>query len=471
MHARDFPDRISPMLVKELRQGLRTRSFIGVFLALQIILGVILLSAGAAATSDDAGSTISNIIFIFFSIAVLVVQPMRGISTLSSEIKGNTIDMMVLTRLSAWRIVTGKWFAIVSQSALMLTTIIPYLILRYFFGGMNLFGEIVLLAMIFVASATLTAITVGLSASGSVILRSILPMFALPIGAYTLLMLAMFGMRGGNGIADFCALDTTESRIIISIIIMTCVYYGFFFLAAGTSLIAPYADNHSTIRRLIALLVTIVTVVLCCEYVTDEDALPFFLAMVLAPPFAVSLTEFGTLVPPTYQKFSRFGFAGKVAAFFFAPGWSSGVFFCGLLTAISTIPYFFITSSWGGDDHVIIGLGILGTLLFPALIINVFRMKGPSRVSNYVLLGVSSGILALVLLGVAESMSNPNFLWLFVWIPPVALSMLETRISEDLVYAAIVIVDAVLVVALLVLALRHHRSSITNVEKEQSSPT
>jgi|GEM_PF-3341270 len=33
------------MLVKELRQGLRTRSFIGVFLALQIILGVTTIAA------------------------------------------------------------------------------------------------------------------------------------------------------------------------------------------------------------------------------------------------------------------------------------------------------------------------------------------------------------------------------------------------------------------------------------------
>jgi ABC-type transport system involved in multi-copper enzyme maturation permease subunit len=126
----DFPERLSPMLVKELRQGMRTKAFVAVFLTLQIILGVILLSAGAAASSDDAGETISNIIFIFFSIAVLIIQPMRGITSLSSEVKGNTIDMMVLTRLSAWRIVTGKWASIVSQSALLLVTIIPYLILR-----------------------------------------------------------------------------------------------------------------------------------------------------------------------------------------------------------------------------------------------------------------------------------------------------------------------------------------------------
>jgi hypothetical protein len=51
----DFSDRLSPMLVKELRQGLRTKAFIGVFLALQIILGVILLGAVSVSSSYQAG--------------------------------------------------------------------------------------------------------------------------------------------------------------------------------------------------------------------------------------------------------------------------------------------------------------------------------------------------------------------------------------------------------------------------------
>jgi len=459
------------MLVKELRQGLRARSFIGVFLALQIILGVILLSASAAATSDQAGSTISNIIFTFFSIAVLVVQPMRGITTLSSEIKDNTIDMMVMTRLSAWRIVTGKWSAIVSQSALILITIVPYLILRYFFGGMNLLGEIVMLALIFITSSALTAITVGLSASGSVFLRSIVPMFSLPVGSYILLMFLMFGFGRGSSLADFCALDSDASRITISIYIASCLYIGFFFLAAGTSLIAPYAENHSTLRRLIALGVTCITVVLCSIYVTDPDFLPYFLALVLAPAFALSLTEFGPLVPPTYRKFSRFGMIGKIGGLFLFPGWPSGVFFCSLLTLVAAIPYYFVTSSYGysTDENIIIALGCLGTLLFPALIINLFKMKGPARVSNYILLGAASCILALVLLGVAESMSNPGFLWLFVWLPPVALAMLETRIDDQEIFAAILIVDVVLFAALQVMALRNFLASIRENQQSLSS--
>lgn len=456
------------MLVKELRQGLRARSFIGVFLALHIILGIILLSAGAGSTSDHAGTVISSIIFAFFAIAVLIVQPLRGITSLSSEIKGNTIDMMVLTRLSAWRIVTGKWFAIVSQSALILVTIIPYLILRYFFGGMNLFGEMILLTLIFITSAALTAITVGLSASSSIILRAILPVFGIPIGTYILMMVVIFSPMGGSSISDFCSLATTESQITISIYIAACAYLGFFLLAIGTSLIAPYAENHSTLRRLVALVVTIAAAILSSFYVTDVEMLIFLYSLIFFPIFTVSLTEFTTIVPPTYKKFSRLGLLGKIIGPFLLPGWPTGFFFCIILTIISYLAFlpFIPTLS---DYHKILLISQLASFLFPAVIINVFKMKGPARVSNYILFLAGSMILSSILFGVAESMSNPGFLWLFVWVPMIPTFMSQTRIDEDAALSAAIITSVIYFGILFVVAIRNFLSNLTEVKQSIAS--
>ncbi len=465
MHLADFPDRLSPMLVKELRQGLRTRAFIAVFLTLQILLGIILLAAGATANTDDAGGFISNIIFTFFSIAVLIIQPMRGISALSSEIKGNTVDMMVLTRLSAWRIVTGKWSAIVSQSALILVTIIPYLILRYFFGGMNLLGEIVLLSLIFITSATLTAVTVGLSASSSAILRSVLPMIAIPIGAYALLITMMFGAFGGGSIADLCSLETKESRIALSIYLVACAYGGYYFLSIGTSLIAPYAENHSTKRRLVALTLTLIAATIASiPSITDPDVLPILFFAILAPPFAISLTEFSMLVPPVYRRFSKHGALGRLAALIFSPGWPQGAFFCTLLAAIATVPFILNQPAYGGDDHFTYGLSVLATLLFPAVLVALFRSKGPIRVSNYLLFGVASGIISLVLTGVAESLSNRDFMWLFIWIPPVISIMQGNgRTDDTALFVAALAVTIAMGGFLLILATRTYRSTLKSI--------
>src|SRR6476660_9141474 len=75
----DFSDKLSPMLVKELRQGLRAKTFVILFLALQGLLAFVLLISVAAADPQRAGFTVSKVIFFFFSLAVLVVQPLRGI--------------------------------------------------------------------------------------------------------------------------------------------------------------------------------------------------------------------------------------------------------------------------------------------------------------------------------------------------------------------------------------------------------
>lgn len=469
MHLFDFPDRISPMLVKELRQGMRTKAFVGVFLALQIILGVILLAAGAAASSDDAGETISNIIFIFFSIAVLIIQPMRGITSLSSEVKGNTIDMMVLTRLSAWRIVTGKWASIVSQSALLLVTIIPYLILRYFFGGMNLIGEIVFLAVLFLSSATLTAVTVGLSAASSVILRSVLPTIALPIGVFSLMVLIFDELDGSGGMSTFFSLATDESRIFTSIYLATCAYYGFFMLSTGTSLIAPYAENHSTLRRLISLAVTLIAAVLGSMSFTDPDVLPFFLTLVLLPAFAISLSEFAPLAATTYRKFANRGPLGQLAGLFLFPGWASGFFFCLVLIAISAIPFLLNRNTYGGSDNFIYGLACLAGLLFPAVIINVFRINGPQRVSNYVLILIGSIVLSSVLAGITSSLSNENLLWLFCWIPPVLMFLEQSRGHGDEVLIASFVICSTYIGTLLLRALHAYRKSITDIRANSDS--
>ncbi len=133
----DFSDKLSPMLVKELRQGFRTNTFVVLFLVLQGLLALVLLIAGPIAASNDglsgaAGGVVSKIVFCIYGLGILVVQPLRGISAVATEIKQNTIDLMVLTRLSAWRIVWGKWCSIMSQSILIVLSILPYLIFRLF---------------------------------------------------------------------------------------------------------------------------------------------------------------------------------------------------------------------------------------------------------------------------------------------------------------------------------------------------
>ena len=417
------------MLVKELRQGLRAKTFIGVFLSLQIFLGVMLLSAGASATSDRVGTTISAIIFTFFAIAVLIVQPLRGVTALSSEIKGNTIDMMVLTRLSAWRIIFGKWVALVSQSGLLLATIVPYLILRYFFGGMNLFAEIIFLGMMFLTSMGLTAITVGLSGSSSVLIRGILPVIGTPI-----LMFSLIGMifgRGFQSMINICMLDTADSRMTILIYSALVCYIGGSALSLGASLISPAAENHSTIRRLVALvlLAVFIPVYYLSSYVGDEA--PLYVLLIIAPAIMIALTESAPLLPTVVTPFKRFGFPGKLAGFFLYPGLPCGVFYSILLSAIATAAVVWNGSNTPDAESIVAYLACLGGLLLPA-VIQRFSFKGEGqRFGNYLLLLIAAMLLAGIISALTAAMSNRELLWVFIWNPWVMMSMINRNGFDD----------------------------------------
>jgi hypothetical protein len=289
-------------------------------------------------------------------------------------------------------------------------------------------------------------------------------MIALPIGAYSLLMALLFGgFGGGGGMATYFSLATDESRIFTSIYLATCAYYGFFMLSTGTSLIAPYAENHSTLRRLISLVVTIIAAVLGSMSFTDADALPFFLTVVLLPVFAISLSEFAPLAAPTYRKFAKHGPIGQLAGLFLFPGWASGFFFCLALMGISAVPFLINRPTYGGSDHFIYGLACVAGLLFPAVVINVFRVNGPARVSNYVLILIGSIVLSAVLAGITNSLSNEDLLWLFCWLPPVLMFLEESGSMDEEVLIASFVMCAIYIGTLLLRALHAYRKSIVEI--------
>jgi hypothetical protein len=449
----DFPDRISPMLVKELRQGMRAKTFIAVFLSLQIFLGVMLLSASLASSSDQVGDLISGIIFTFFAIAVILVQPLRGTSALSSEVKGNTIDMMVLTRLSAWRIVTGKWVAIVGQSALLFSTIIPYLILRYFFGGMNLVGEIVCIILIFMTSMALTAMTVGLSGCSSVIIRSVGPLLGIP----ALIWMVAEGYREfhNSGLIEFLSLDSEESKYVVAAYVAGIAYVGASFLSLGASLIAPAAENHAIVRRVFALLVLLV--IPCIGFLTsfNEPMLVLMTAIVAGPAIIIALTESSPLVSTVCKPFVRRGAIGRALGLILYPCWSSGALYAMLISLISFLGIgitFDQFSSSGldfnsrmGIEEWIVVMSLSGGLFFPS-VWQVFLFRGDGqRVAHYLLLLLGSFIVLAVFMALADSMGSGNFLWFFVWNPLTFLAMMEEdRINREVILVGVCIVNLVI---------------------------
>jgi hypothetical protein len=474
-HLTDFPDKLSPMLVKELRQGLRARSFTMLFLIFQILLGFILLSSSAASSMDSAGSFASGVIFTMFAIAALFIQPMRGVTALSSEITGNTIEMMVLTRLSASRIVFGKWIAIVSQTALILITIIPYLILRYFFGGMVLLGELVFLSLIFLTSMALTAVMVGMSGTNAKLTR------VLPVVGFIFMLQIISGVlfRGGfNNFMSFCTLSDWESRVGIISYLCFITYLGWCALSHGISIIAPAAENHSTLRRLIALGLTCVAVAVGFHPLVDAHVPLLIFGIILAPAVITALTEPSNLLPPIYTPFLKRGLPGRLAAAFLLPGWPAGVFYSILLLAVSTAGFLATArpaiSPSEMTEIAIYILAVVGGILLPALLAANFSKQESKRFTNFLVFLLASVILTIIPAIFANINNHENYLWLFIWNPPIFITMAdESSFDKNQLLTAVMIVDFIILALLLAtaaIAFRGYREIIKEAESGLAVP-
>ncbi len=410
----DFSDHFSPMLVKELRQGLRTHTFVILFLILQGLLALILLTTAAA--DANAGGIVSSIIFFLFSLAVLIVQPLRGMSAISSEIKSDTIDLMSLTRLSAWRIVFGKWSSIMGQTSLLLFAIIPYLILRYFFGGMQLFSELLLLFSVFLLSGVLTAITVGLSASTLMLIRAI-PLLG---GLFLFVPIGFYAFGGFDELLELFTPNTTSHWLGLLGSFLIAVFVGYFFLELAATAIAPSAENRATRKRLVALVVVPLSFLALhgIEYELAWICFFLLLGMLSLDLFTEEIGYPSVVVRP----FLRFGLLGKIAARFLAPGWATGMLFHLLLVLLVILLSLLIgdeLKTSGDFEMLSIISTFLGMIYLPNFLVHLFQKRVTNRLVSYLLFAtLLFGLMPLLTLldGIGDT---EMVAWAFCFIPQV----------------------------------------------------
>jgi hypothetical protein len=431
---RDFPDWLSPIVVKELRQGLRQRSFVLLFIFLQIVMALVVFSAllGAPTQVDEglrAGQTISSFFFVLFGLAALVVQPLRGIGALAGEKLGGTLDLLQLTRLNVWRITLGKWLALFGQTTLLLIAILPYLIMRYYLGGMQLFNELLVLFTMYILSGTLTGVMVGLSATPSVVFRVIL---ALILGGLVLSMvvgLMEAGMGRGMG-RLFMGLGLGTGFLWAYLgSVAVAVFVGYYFLEVGATHLAPPSENRSTRKRLLGLAMLAAILFFFKWQPGTAVVVSLLLAVVLVID---ALTESPDFTASVMRPFQRFGVVGKAAAYLLCPGWATGTLFTGVVVALVWFGFSKATTLRREDGMEGFGLLVFASLLVPALIASLAKRGHRNTFLFYiaVLLGVCAASLVLIILGFALD-GEKTVPWLFFLLPPVGVMGIDELNGED----------------------------------------
>ncbi|NBV45720.1 MAG: hypothetical protein EBR86_08805 [Planctomycetia bacterium] len=378
----DFPAWLSPMLVKELRQGIQSGMFAWTFVALHVSLLVLMLFwlgvVGANPAGDrSSGGFFRGLFWMLLGGALVAVIPFRGVNALKSEEAGNTFDLLRLTRLSATQIVTGKWLATVAQLLLLATAVLPYVVLQYYLGGYAVFTDLMSVAVLVVAGSVTTALAILLSAQPQ--WTRGLAVVGMVIGGYAALVVVFGGIRIGGSASDMGSL----ARLLVgaAAVVLTCLE----FTAAK---IAPVAENHALRKRGLALACAAMALAALAidafpatgvRLATGVDwMLPALLGLIAALVMMAELFTDPVERRSIHEPFARWGVVGRVLAGLLTPGWATAVPLAALLLLAFAFGVPALVSP--ADDYRgwAARAGLCGAaLLFPVPFTRLLRKPGP----------------------------------------------------------------------------------------------
>jgi len=163
----DFPDRLSPVFVRDLRQGLRAHYFVWVFILLQLLFLIstlvelaLIQVIGESAQGDLLSGMFQTVLVTTFC----AILPLTMFGALQSELgQGRNIELLLTSSLTRWQLVRGKLFVACSLSGLLLGSLLPYFLIRYFLGSLELTHAFLLVGAVVLFNATANAIVIGAS--------------------------------------------------------------------------------------------------------------------------------------------------------------------------------------------------------------------------------------------------------------------------------------------------------------------
>ncbi len=478
----DFPSWLPATLVKELRQGLRTRGFVGSFVVFQVLMAILMMTVAAEsfvgnpAVRAASFNTANAVFWVILTLQLLVFTPMRALGSLQLEVTSRTIDLLMLTRLDAWRIVTGKWSSLVAQSTLLLIAMLPYGIVRYFAGSVDLVDDAIRCAALLGGGALLTA--AGLWGAGMGKLFRLLGSAAGVIFAMSSSSIFSALRRPGSPFAGFGSMSGATAGLLWLDGALLLV----FFLVAAVRNIAPRAENHTLLTRLLPL-VALLPVPIATLLVGGSPAISGQLTVAGIFLLLICACELACVELPLLVHFRAALRRSSVPRLFLRmtlPGWPSALLyavFATMLWLVCAAALGFRSTSLALSASVAqfiwIAVLALGALAFPSLVLSLLRRPPRGAAGVYFAILATAG--GLMPIGYAFAEMSPKFeiIKTVAGVFPVA-SLISTLTNQDLGSGQIM-GQAILAVAVIVAAAWQTRPywahlALLEARDRQSSP-
>jgi len=317
----DFPTWISPMLVKELRQGVQSGAFAWTFILLQVAMFLLMtfwvLNRSAGLQSRiEVNQFFHGFFWMLFGLAAVIALPMRAAGSMAAERMGNTLDLLRLTHLSSTQIVVGKWLAVMAQVLLIATAVLPYLVLQYFFGGLDLVTDLFSFVVVLLVAAVMTAASMAAAGQSPVTRGLLIPLLFIGVSNSLLGVGSVFGTAI---LSPWSALPA----ILAVAALLTAVM-----LVYAAAAIAPPAENHAGRVRVLALVATGLALVAGAWFGPISASFVIAVTVLLVAGIAIAeLTSAPVELASIHAPFARLGLFGRLAALVLTPGWATAICF------------------------------------------------------------------------------------------------------------------------------------------------
>lgn len=357
-----FERLVPSVFIKEARQGLSQNLFVIQFAGFHAFLAFTAFSCiTATGRGFGTGSPFEHegAFWFILSLFLLLLAPIAGVNSLSSEVTGNTLELMRMTNLSARRIVYGKWSYQLVFAVLMGFSAMPYLLMLRLANSGDMLQGLALVFSIILASGFISGICIGVSSLGAGRLRPLLIIALCVAGFFGLVGLVSWIARTGTSILSW---EIFWGMIAIGL------PTAFYMLELGASRIGTEIENGSVALRLLSLLMMGMACLL--SFVGSEPVVGVLIgsiclvALPWQPMLSPSICNAGVV-----WRFRRFGRVGYgVSRAFLYPGWHTGTNFALLLLGLYVVSLFAAGGSLSGQDRIemanfFLNLGMLPVFL------------------------------------------------------------------------------------------------------------
>lgn len=189
--AGDLPEWLSPILVKELRQGLRTGVFVSAWVLMQLFaVAAVVYEAGQIANGD--GSRFNPTFWTALGVVMWILLPFSAAGAMNGEKGEGRVELLVLSGAREKKVCVGKWLTGVMLGTLVYLSLLPYLVARYFIAKVEPVELLVGSGILLLGNAVATAIFIGAASCRQTWLRAW--MLILQIGS----AMVSFGIAGAS---------------------------------------------------------------------------------------------------------------------------------------------------------------------------------------------------------------------------------------------------------------------------------